>query len=193
MFLGLVLTAFGSAYYHLDPGDARLVWDRLPMTLVFMPLVSALIAERVEVKLGLGLLPLLTAVGVLSVIHWHRTVLAGAADVRFYGAVQLYAVLALLAASLLPARYSHGGDLLLAAGFYALAKICEMADPQIYSLGHIVSGHTLKHLAAAGAGFSIVGMLGRREPLATSMSSERDPSGHDRGHRPAPELPTVKR
>jgi hypothetical protein len=74
-----------------------------------MPLVSALIAERVKLKLGLRLLPLLTAVGVLSVIHWHRTVVAGAADVRFYRAVQLYAVLALLAALPLPARYSHGG------------------------------------------------------------------------------------
>src|SRR6185295_11952077 len=39
VFGGLVLTAFGSAYYHLRPGNARLVWDRLPMTIVFMSLV----------------------------------------------------------------------------------------------------------------------------------------------------------
>lgn len=53
VFVGLVLTAFGSAYYHLAPDNARLVWDRLPMTIVFMPLVAALIAERVNLKLGL--------------------------------------------------------------------------------------------------------------------------------------------
>ncbi len=49
VFLGLLLTAFGSAYYHLAPDNARLVWDRLPMTLAFMGLVSAMISERVSV------------------------------------------------------------------------------------------------------------------------------------------------
>src|SRR5579872_6737446 len=38
VFLGLFLTAFGSSYYHLAPDNARLVWDRLPMTIVFMAL-----------------------------------------------------------------------------------------------------------------------------------------------------------
>jgi len=27
VFLGLLLTAFGSSYYHLAPDNARLVWD----------------------------------------------------------------------------------------------------------------------------------------------------------------------
>lgn len=31
-FVGIVATAFGSAYYHLKPNDARLVWDRLPVS-----------------------------------------------------------------------------------------------------------------------------------------------------------------
>ncbi len=165
VFLGLFLTAFGSAYYHLAPDNERLVWDRLPMTLVFMPLVTAMIAERIDVKLGLWLLPILTAVGVGSVIQWHWTVQQGAGDVRFYGAVQLYAVLALFIVLLLPPRYTRGSDLLVVAGLYAFAKICETADRQIFSLGHIVSGHTLKHLAAGTAGFWILRMLQKREPV----------------------------
>ena len=156
VFLGLVLTALGSAYYHLAPDNERLVWDRLPMTLVFMPLVAALIAERVSVKLGLWLLPVLSAVGICSVIQWHLTEQHGRGDLRFYLAVQLYAVLALFAALLLPAHYTRGSDLLLVAGFYVLAKICETADHQIFSVGHIVSGHTLKHLSAGAAGFWIL-------------------------------------
>ncbi len=28
VFIGLLLTAFGSSYYHLSPNNARLVWDR---------------------------------------------------------------------------------------------------------------------------------------------------------------------
>src|SRR5215467_13051543 len=39
---GMLFTAFGSAYYHWDPSDARLVWDRLPMTLV-MAAIAALV------------------------------------------------------------------------------------------------------------------------------------------------------
>ena len=166
VFLGLSLTAFGSAYYHLAPDNARLVWDRLPMTIVFMSLVSALIAERIHTRLGLWLLPALIAIGALSVVEWEMSEQRGAGDLRFYGAVQLYALLALLAALLLPPRYTRGRDLLVVAGLYVLAKIFEAADRQIFSLGNLLSGHTLKHLAAGGAGLSILGMLRKRRPIS---------------------------
>src|SRR5882762_4301578 len=165
VFLGLLLTACGSAYYHLAPDNARLVWDRLPMTVVFMPLVAALIAERVSVSIGLWLLPVLTAVGIGSVLQWHFSEQQGAGDLRFYAAVQLYALLALLAALLLPPRYTQGSGLLVVAGLYVVAKVSETADHQIFSVGQLLSGHTLKHLAAGAAGFSILGMLQRRQPV----------------------------
>ena len=165
IFLGLLLTACGSAYYHLAPDNTRLVWDRLPMTVVFMPLVAAMIAERVNVKLGLWLLPVLIAVGIGSALQWHLSEQQGAGDLRFYAAVQLYALVALLAALLLPPRYTRGSDLLVVAGLYALAKICEAADKEIFSLGHVVSGHTLKHLASGAAGFWILRMLQKRQPI----------------------------
>jgi hypothetical protein len=135
------------------------------MTVVFMPLVAALIAERASVKLGLLLLPVLTAVGIGSVIQWHLSVEHGAGDLRFYMAVQVYAVLALFAALLLPTRYTRRSDLLIVAGFYVLAKICETADHQIFSVGHLVSGHTLKHISAGAAGFWILEMLQKRRPI----------------------------
>jgi hypothetical protein len=166
IFLGLVLTGFGSAYYHWAPDNARLVWDRLPMIVVFMPLVAALIAERVNVKLGLWLLPLLTTVGLASVFYWRWTEVHGSGDLRFYAAAQVYAVLALFAAMPLPPSYTRGFDLLIVACFYLIAKICETADQQIFSLGHIVSGHTLKHIAAGVAGLWILRMLQKRQPVA---------------------------
>jgi hypothetical protein len=165
VFLGLVLTAFGSAYYHVAPDNDRLVFDRVPMSFVFMPLVSALITERVNIKLGLWLLPILTAVGIASVIHWHWTVRHGAGDLRFFGAVQLYALLALFVVLLLPPRYTRGSDLLVVAVLYVVAKICETADRQIFSIGQLVSGHTLKHLASGFAGFWILRMLQKRRSL----------------------------
>jgi hypothetical protein len=172
VFAGLALTAFGSAYYHLAPDNARLVWDRLPMTIVFMPLVAALMAERVNIRLGLWLLPVLIAMGVGSVIQWHFSEQRGAGDLRFYAAVQVYALLALLAALWLPPRYTRGSDLLVVASFYVLAKVLEAADRQIFSFGRILSGHTLKHLAAAAAGIWVLRMLRKRRPISPPARAE---------------------
>lgn len=36
---------------------------------------------------------------------------------------------------------------------YVVAKLAESFDAQLYGLGHAVSGHTLKHLAAAAGAF----------------------------------------
>jgi hypothetical protein len=166
VFLGLLMTAFGSAYYHLAPDNARLLWDRLPMTVVFMPLVAAMIGERIDVRLGLWLLPVLAAVGIASVLQWHFSEQSGAGDLRFYAAVQLYSLLALLAALLLPPRYTQGSYVLVVAGLYVLAKLSEAADRRIFSLGHLISGHTLKHLAAGTAGFCILRMLQKRQPVS---------------------------
>jgi hypothetical protein len=163
--IGLFLTAFGSSYYHLDPGNDRLMWDRLPMTIVFMSMVAALIAERINLRLGLWLLPVLLVIGISSVLQWHMSEMRGAGDLRFYGAVQAYSVIFVLLALLLPTPYTHGSDLLLIAGFYILAKVLEILDKPIFSLGQIVSGHTLKHLAAALAGYSILRMIRRRRPI----------------------------
>ena len=166
VFLGLLLTAVGSAYYHLAPDNERLVWDRLPMTIVFMPLVAAMVGERVNVRLGLYLLPVLMVIGIGSVLQWHWSEQRGAGDLRFYAAVQLYALLALLVALLLPPRYTRGSYLLVVAGLYVMAKICETEDSQIFSFGHLVSGHTLKHLVAGTAGFWILRMLQKRQAIA---------------------------
>lgn len=162
MFAGLILTAFGSAYYHLAPGNARLVWDRVPIMIVFMALLAAVIAERVSIVAGLWLFPPLEAAGIGSVLVWRSGEMQGHGDLRFYAAVQVYAILILLLLLLVPAKYTRGSDLAIVVGFYVLAKILEESDRQVFSLGHIVSGHTLKHLAAAAAGYWILRMLQKR-------------------------------
>ena len=165
IFLGIFLTAAGSSYYHLAPDNARLVWDRLPMTIVFMSLVSAMIAERISVPAGLALLPLLLAIGAGSVLQWRWSELHGQGDLRFYAGVQLYAMLAVILALFLKPRYTRGTDLAGLAGFYVVAKLTETFDNQIFSLGHVMSGHTIKHIAAAVGSYWILRMLRRREPI----------------------------
>jgi hypothetical protein len=170
-FLGLLLTAFGSAYYHLAPSNGRLVWDRLPMTIVFGSLVAVVIMERINLEAGLKVLPFLVAIAAGSVLQWYRDELHGHGDLRAYAAVQLYAALVLLIALLLKPRYTRSFDFAIVFGFYLLAKIFETADRLIYAHTLIVSGHVLKHLAAAMAGYWILRMLESRKPLPNESSA----------------------
>ena len=42
-FLGVLLTGVGSSYYHWDPNDDTLFWDRLPMTLSFAAILALVV------------------------------------------------------------------------------------------------------------------------------------------------------
>jgi hypothetical protein len=68
-------------------------------------------------------------------------------------------VILLLLAWLQPSRYTRGSDIYWVFAGYVLAKLLETFDRQILSLGHLASGHTLKHLAAAVAALVVCRML----------------------------------
>ena len=166
VFCGLFLTAFGSGYYHWSPSNATLLWDRLPMTIAFMGIIAALISERIGIAAGIYTLTPLLFIGISSPIQWYFSELHGHGDLRFYAAVQAAAVIALPVFLLLFApRYTRSFDLWLVAAFYVLAKLFETFDAQVFSLGHVVSGHTLKHLAASMSGYWILRMLRLRRPV----------------------------
>ncbi len=165
-FVGVALTAFGSAYYHLHPDDARLVWDRLPMTLGFMSLLAATLNERMSVKIGTRLLGPLLIFGIASVLYWNVTLAHGTGDLRPYVLAQFGSLLVLLLlVALFPPRYTRGTDLIVSLLIYALAKVFEAADRPIFNLGGIVSGHTLKHITAAVSACWILRMLKLRAPI----------------------------
>ena len=165
-FLGVVLTAAGSAYYHLAPDNERLFWDRLPMTIAFMSLIAAQVTERISLRAGLWLLVPMLAVGAASVVYWIATERAGAGNVIPYAALQAYAVAALLLIALTrPSRSTRGGDIYLVFACYVAAKLLEHFDREILGLGHWVSGHTLKHFAAALAALVVARMLLLRRPV----------------------------
>jgi hypothetical protein len=169
-FVGVTLTAFGSSYYHLNPNDHTLVWDRIPMTIGFMALVAGMLVERISVKLGLWLLLPLVALGAASVVYWDITQSRGHGDLRPYALAQFGSLLVLLLLiALFPPRYTRTSDLGIALALYALAKVLEAADKPIFAAGHIVSGHTLKHLAAALSTYWILRMLRLRAPLTPAL------------------------
>jgi hypothetical protein len=167
-FIGVGLTAIGSAYYHLEPTSTRLVWDRLPIAVAFMALFSAVIGERIGVRTGLALLRPLMVLGLGSVLYWTWT-----DDLRPYYFVQGYPILAIpLMLALFPPRYTRGTDLLIAVAWYAAAKGCELYDQSIYSLlGNTLSGHTLKHLLSGAGAYWVCRMLQYRQPIEPGPSS----------------------
>ena len=171
-FAAVALTGLGSAYYHWAPDTPRLFWDRLPMTVGFMALLAAIVAERVSVTAGLVVLGPLIAAGVGSIIYWRAGELRGAGDLRPYALVQfLPALLILLMLWLCPARYTGGGFLLGVLGIYGAAKVFEAMDGPIFSLGFLLSGHTLKHLTVALAAWWVVKALDTRRAMATEEAT----------------------
>ena len=159
LFAAAALAGAGSAYYHLAPGDARLVWDRIPIALAVMSLVAAVVGERIRVRAGEKLLIPLLVVGAASVLYW-----AMFDDLRLYGLVQFGGLATVLVlAVLFPSRYTKGETIFLAGALYGLAKLCEFQDREIYRLtGELISGHTLKHLLAAIALYVLLWALQRR-------------------------------
>ncbi len=171
-FLGILLTAFGSSYYHLAPDNARLFWDRLPMTMAFMGLLASQIVDRVGVRVGLMLLLPLLTLGAASVVYWRWTEETGVGNVVPYVILQGYAVVALaLLAIRARSRYTRSSDLYWIFAWYVLSKVFETFDEETYSLAGFVSGHTLKHLAASGSGFVACCMLMHRRSAAGEASA----------------------
>ena len=161
LFGGIFLTGIGSAYYHWAPSDDTLFWDRLPLTLAFTAALAAVIEERVDAKLGAILLWPLLALGVLSLLVWRWT-----GDLRLYGWVQFFPGVALPVLLLLcPPKYTGTYYWFIALGWYVVAKLTEHFDRAIFSVGSIVSGHTIKHLAAAAACYAILRYFQTRKPI----------------------------
>jgi hypothetical protein len=162
-FIGILVTTFGSGYYHLDPNNASLGWDRLAMVIAFTGLLALVIGEYLSAQWANRLLVPLLLLGVGSVYYWLTTEARGAGDLRPYALVQFLPMLLVPVIVLVRRERSDLGPwfgLLIVC--YAAAKIFEFYDASVYSAGEWMSGHAIKHLlAAAGAACLLVGLKQR--------------------------------
>lgn len=164
LFIGILLTAFGSAYYHWSPNNITLVWDRLPMTIAFMALFAMVIGEQLSEELALILFGPLIVFGIFSVAYWHYTEQKGMGDLRIYLLVQFLPILLIpILLLLFKSPFTSSLSIWLAIGFYVLAKVFELQDKEIHQLDIGVSGHSIKHLLAAFGGGSILWGLQTRQ------------------------------
>lgn len=155
--IGLVLTALASSWYHWQPDDAGLAIDRTGMAIAFAGLLGLAaaggVSERAGAFVGLGVLLL----GPLCIRVWSTTGNVLPWAVLQFGGMGLVVWIASLRAShlALPVRWS----LVILA--YAAAKLLEMNDGAIFDItGHLVSGHTLKHITASLAAIPVIYALG---------------------------------
>ena len=164
---GLVLTALCSGIYHLQPDARGLMIDRIGMSMAFAGVVGVLVADRfapvrvVPAMAAALLLGVACAVG--DFLHDNTT-----PWVLFQLGV---VVLMLLAPWITRDAGAHrlGQPAVLGVAwwqvlaFYALAKLCEMGDHALWHwTGELISGHSLKHIAAAAAVWPIVRALRQR-------------------------------
>ena len=69
-FIGVLLTGLGSMYYHLQPDNWGLFWDRLAMSISFMAFFSIIITSYLNPKAGHKLLSPLVLFGICSTLYW---------------------------------------------------------------------------------------------------------------------------
>ena len=135
-----------------------------------MAIFAAMIGERVSLTAAKYLLAPFLVLGISSVLYWHYTEMIGHGDLRAYGFVQFFPMLAIPYLLLVfRPTYTAVAYLWLSLLAYLLAKICELADRPIYQLCHqIISGHTIKHLLSALSCYFIYCYVCKRKHIAPS-------------------------
>jgi len=159
LFVGLVSVSLGSSYFHWNPQDDTLVWDRASLTIGFMGLFVALLGEYVSDRLGRVLLVPALILGVASVFYWHWF-----DDLRLYLWIQFMPILVIpLVMVLFRSGFSHQWLIVVTVCCYVLAKVTEVYDREIFLFNHqLFSGHSIKHILAALGCFAILLMLKNR-------------------------------
>jgi hypothetical protein len=153
---GLLLTAAASSWYHWQPDNAGLLWDRLGMAVAFAGMLGLAAAQRVSPRAGSATALVALAAGPLAVLWWAHT-----SNLLPWAVVQLGGMLLVLALACLPQR---AGALALRLGpviaWYGAAKLLELGDHAVFeATGQWVAGHSLKHLAAAAAAWPVLRAL----------------------------------
>ena len=144
---GMFLACFGSMYYHWAPDNHTLVWDRLPMTFMFMPVLALIVYDFLGVKAGQWAFTILVPLGALSVFYWDYTESIGQGDLRLYAFVQFFPMLIVPIIWWFSAKkVPYGRYILYTLGWYVLTKLAEHFDFEIYELLGFMSGHPIKHL-----------------------------------------------
>ncbi len=176
-FVALVVTALCSGLYHLHPNNDSLSLDRLGMVGAFAALLGLAVADRVSPRAGMCTAAAVLACGPLSVLAWVST-----GNLLPWAALQGAGMILLVWLALRrPADRAWGLSLWPVLGWYALAKGLELGDHTVFALTQgLVSGHTLKHVAAALAAWPLLALMASptSAPAALMHNGRRSGAGN---------------
>jgi hypothetical protein len=160
-FAGLVATSACSSWYHLHPDDARLMVDRSGMAVAFAGMVGLAVTTRVGERAGA-----LAGLGLLLAAPWTIHI-AASGELLPWAVLQFGGMAALCAlACLRPLPAALAPSWIAILLIYAVAKLAELGDAAVFdATGHIVSGHTLKHVVAAFAALPLIAALNARRSV----------------------------
>ena len=145
--IGVIATAVGSSFYHWAPSDARLVWDRLPMTIVLQASLALVIANRFGAVIGEKFLGVLLPLSALSVVWW-----ATRGDLLPYMVIRVGAGLCVIVVLLRGFSWRADRWFVLALALDPLLTWFEHHDSDVFWwTEQLVSGHTVKHVLAGVA------------------------------------------
>ncbi len=177
-FGGLVVTAAVSAAYHWQPDNAGLVWDRGGMVLAFAGLLGLSALQGISTRAGIALAAAVLVLGPACVQVWAVSGNVLPWGVLQFGGLGLIVWLACLPSlSTLPDGTEHPGEGLpirwtLVIALYALAKVLELGDHWVFDgTGHIISGHSLKHVVASCAAWPLITALLDAQKIRAESSS----------------------
>jgi len=155
--IGIILTGLGSGYYHWNPNNITLIFDRLPMVIVFMTFFTFIISNYITSKNYKTYFSLFLSTGIISILYWSYTESIDTGDLRLYALVQFLPMLLIPVIILLYKNKNNNSYYIFPVlGLYILAKLCEHFDEFIYYfLKESISGHSIKHLFAAVAAYYI--------------------------------------
>lgn len=162
-FGGLAVTTAVSSMYHWQPDNTGLFWDRGGMVLAFAGLLGLAACQGISARAGVALAAAVLVLGPVSVQVWAMSGNLLPWGVLQFGGMGLIVGLACLRPVAAGAGPSHRGlpirwSLLIA--LYTLAKVLELGDHQVFEwTGHLVSGHSLKHIVASCAAWPVVAAL----------------------------------
>jgi hypothetical protein len=158
------------------------------MVLAFAGLLGLAAMQAVSTRAGMALATAVLVLGPLSVHAWSLTGNVLPWAVLQFGGMALILGCACMRpaqARELPVRWA------LLIAIYALAKLLELGDHAVFEwTGHLVSGHSLKHVVAACAAWPVVtALLAARKFKAESSALSRKRAGQSPRPKPAAQQP----
>ena len=176
-FAGLLVTAACSSFYHWQPDNAGLAIDRLGMVVAFAGLLGLAVADRISGRAGLATAATVLALGPLSVMVWATSGNLLPWAVLQGGGMLLIGLLAACRSTAKPISRAWGIPLVVVIAMYALAKVLELSDHQVFGFTHgLVSGHSMKHAVAALAAWPVITVMHNHARIQSQLQESAEAS-----------------